>query len=84
MNERGAFSASAIETAFYVDRESFAVMTPKEVGSRLSPYGNFFFNITDRDIDDLKRGKILYFREEYGIAIRYKSTAREEKSEVTE
>lgn len=81
---RTSFSAAEIEKAFDEDYDSFVTLTPGEVGSKLSPYGNFFYTIDKDDIKALKSGKILYSRDEYGIAIRYKSTATEEKSEVIE
>ena len=84
MGERDSFSAAEIEKAFDEETDSFSVLSLGEVGSKLSPFGNSYYTITQSDIEALKCGKILYLRDEYGTTIRYKSTATEEKSEVIE
>ena len=42
------------------------------VCAKSSIYGNDYFYLTDRDIEALKAGKILYFTDEYGMFIAYK------------
>lgn len=36
-----------------------------------SVFGNNFFVITDKDIEALKTGKVLFVREEYGVFLKY-------------
>lgn len=44
-----------------------------EVCQNNSIYGNYYFVITDEDIEALKEEKILYALDEYGTFIRYES-----------
>jgi hypothetical protein len=37
-----------------------------------SAFGNNFFVLTDKDIEALKTGKVLFVREEYGVFLKYK------------
>lgn len=37
-----------------------------------STYGNDFVYITDKDIEDLKSGKVLFGGDEYGLFLKYK------------
>ncbi len=36
-----------------------------------SVFGNNFFVLTDKDIEALKTGKVLFVREEYGVFLKY-------------
>ena len=37
-----------------------------------SVYGNYYFYVTDEDIEALKNGKVLFYVDEYGMFIGYK------------
>lgn len=50
--------------------EKFETLDMSEVYDKTSPWGNYFLNITDEQLNDLKTGKVLYHDdEEYGIFI---------------
>ena len=42
-----------------------------DVCPQQSAFGNSFFVITDKDIEALKTGKVLFVREEYGVFLKY-------------
>ena len=42
-----------------------------DVCPQQSLFGNSFFVITDKDIEALKTGKVLFVREEYGVFLKY-------------
>lgn len=42
-----------------------------DVCQEQSVFGNNFFVITDKDIEALKTGKVLFVREEYGVFLKY-------------
>ena len=37
-----------------------------------SLHGNYYFYVTDEDIEALKNGKVLFYVDEYGMFIGYK------------
>lgn len=42
-----------------------------DVCPQQSVFGNSFFVITDKDIEALKKGKVLFAMEEYGVFLKY-------------
>ncbi len=42
-----------------------------DVCPKQAAFGNSFFVITDKDIEALKTGKVLFAREEYGVFLKY-------------
>lgn len=51
MRMHASLSAAEIEESFDKGYDSFVTLTPSEVGSRLSPFGNSFYTIDDGDIE---------------------------------
>lgn len=45
-----------------------------------SAFGNNFFVLTDKDIEALKTGKVLFVREEYGVFLKYKGEQNDVQS----
>lgn len=57
----------------YFGRDELETMEMKAVCKNGSPYGNYYFLLTDADIETIKNGKVLGTRdEEYNIFIAYK------------
>lgn len=58
----------AIESWF---DETLKTIDLLDVCPNQSLFGNSYFRITDKDIDALKSGKVLFIRDEYGVFLKY-------------
>lgn len=56
--------------------EKLKVCESNQMCRKSSIFGNFYFQLTDDDIEKLKQGKILFTVDEYGIFIGYKKEVK--------
>ena len=47
--------------------EELSSITPEEIEESASVFGNFYFGVTAEQLEELKAGRVLYSRDEYGI-----------------
>lgn len=57
--------------------ESFGIIDENDMCWRGSPFGNFYIQITNEDIEALKSGKILSFLDKYGIFVGFVEDSEE-------
>lgn len=67
-NRKCSVTKKAIESWFDETLKSIDLL---DVCPEQSAFGNSFFVITDKDIEALKTGKVLFVREEYGVFLKY-------------
>lgn len=60
------------DNSLFDDAERLEKTDIDNVCRKESPWGNYYFVITDEDIESLKNGKILFYEDEYGTFIAYR------------
>ena len=58
--------------------DSFHQCDMNQVCCYTSPYGSFFFSLTDEDLEALKNGKVLFAMGEYSIFIACKEESEQD------